>query len=143
MRLRCERKERNDFARERNKFKKKTKKKIYIKELNLLIKNIYTHLEWCVTRQNKTSKIHSHGNISLKQGKTRVKWSRLDGWDFFVIPQLMVLRMIWKVILRRGPFYWLSWRITWIVPKKIKMKKKGLYALIKQVLPWSQPYIGL
>ena len=53
--------------------KKKTKKKIYIKELNLLIKNIYTHLEWCVTRQNKTSKIHSHGNISLKQGKTRVK----------------------------------------------------------------------
>ena len=61
----------------------------------------------------------------------------MDRWDIFIIPQLLVLRMIWKVILRRGPFYWLSWRITWIIPKKKKKKtkKKGLYALIKQVVP--------
>lgn len=57
-----------------------------------------------MTRQNKTSKIGSHGNISLKQGKTRMKQNSLGGRDIFVIPQLMVLRMK-KVILRRGPFY--------------------------------------
>lgn len=82
MRLRCERKEVNNCERERNKLEKKN----YIKELNLLIKNIYTHLGWCVTRQNKTSKIGSHGNISLKQGKTRMKQNSLGGRDIFVIP---------------------------------------------------------
>lgn len=39
-----------------------------------------------MTRQNKTSKIGSHGNISLKQGKTRMKQNSLGGRDIFVIP---------------------------------------------------------